>query len=50
MKSVSSVAGSRERETMALMVAVLGMMRKVQDWRVELVEAAAGGGEELGRG
>ena len=32
MKSESAVEGSRERETRALMVAVLGMILNVQDW------------------
>ena len=32
MKSESVVEGSRERETRAFMVAVLGMSLKVQDW------------------
>ena len=32
MKSLSTVAGSRERETRAFMEAVLGMSLKVQDY------------------
>ena len=33
MKSESAVEGSRERETRAFMVAVLGMILNVQDWK-----------------
>lgn len=49
MKSLSIVEGSRERETRALMVAVLGMTLKVHDFYQE-VQHESEGKEKKGKG